>query len=68
MQATYYRFLFKPKRLELRLKPNSIINDFEIVAQNAFAQVFPIAVLTGFYLHFGKSVWKLLQNTGLHQR
>ena len=53
---------------ECELAPQFIIADFEQAAITAARRVFPMATINGCYFHFGQSIWRKIQDTGLATR
>jgi hypothetical protein len=45
--------------------PTKIQIDFEVAAFNAVEFVWPNTFIVGCYFHFGQSIWRRIQNTGL---
>ena len=64
-----YKTLFESLRDLLpagrRTGPTKISMDFEIAAMNGFKQVFPLASESYCYFHFGQSMWRKAQNSGI---
>ncbi len=48
-----------------RLRPRTVIVDFELAAMNAFESEFPNISVKGCYFHFNQALWKHIQELGL---
>ena len=47
------------------MNPEIILSYFELVAMNAFKQVFPNAAMKGCHFHFTQAIWRNIQENGL---
>ena len=62
-ETTYQAFLSEV----LRLKPGSVLVDFEQAAINAFRAVFPNSTLKGCFYHLSQNIYRKVQAVGLQE-
>lgn len=66
-QATYSRLFRELKTLRPRLRPTTIMVDFERAAINAIQEEFPDVRIRGCFFHFTQCLWRNMQGAGLQQ-
>jgi hypothetical protein len=62
--TSYIRVLMELNKLQVTLKPKSVMTDFEQAALLAFKTVYPEIEQRGCLFHMGQCIWKKIQSGG----
>ncbi|KAF0719629.1 MULE domain-containing protein [Aphis craccivora] len=66
MESTYCRLFEALKSMKPKLNPDTIMIDFEKAVMSAILKTFPVTKIRGCFFHFTQSVWRHVQQAGLH--